>query len=301
MSSDSDAAAEIAAFVEFFDSLHVNGSNTVRIGAQLCRELLYLRGHEYVLQIRWFKPFLAYDYSLTFAKEIDLFWMRKPTGASMLFFVNRYVPLILHVYEIVSGFVPLDDRSCLNNVLATQAITVFQYLPWAVPVALNLFRGPRNLTADVYLWISLSFSITSRGSTIAADAIVIIATWVATYGTTKLFHEHEVMARSLSHTLQHDGTIYFFPLSYVTLFTEPGLQDSLATSVGMGPANPQGTLQFAHVVGSMGSAISYSEEPRKMIPRTRSSLIQNGVRATWETGKVRDSRCDMFSRLFERN
>ena len=37
---------------------------------------------------------LLYDYCLTFIQEIELFWMSAWTGAAVLFFMNRYIPLV---------------------------------------------------------------------------------------------------------------------------------------------------------------------------------------------------------------
>ena len=43
---------------------------------------------------------LVYEYLITFSAEVDLFWRRKPTAASVLFFANRYMVLINNVMDL---------------------------------------------------------------------------------------------------------------------------------------------------------------------------------------------------------
>ena len=40
----------------------------------------------------------AYEYMVAFDREVDLFWKRKLTIATVLFIANRYVPL--HLYQL---------------------------------------------------------------------------------------------------------------------------------------------------------------------------------------------------------
>ena len=46
-----------------------------------------------------------YDYVVTFDQEVELFWTRKFTGASVLFFGNRYITIghtLLGMYWLTS-------------------------------------------------------------------------------------------------------------------------------------------------------------------------------------------------------
>ena len=43
---------------------------------------------------------LIYDYAVTFAFEVRLFWRRKWTRATLLFFFNRYLSLFISIFEI---------------------------------------------------------------------------------------------------------------------------------------------------------------------------------------------------------
>lgn len=52
---------------------------------------------------------LAYEYLLTLTREIALFWKRRLTGASVLFFLNRYIVLALHIFNFaIAG--PVSDK-----------------------------------------------------------------------------------------------------------------------------------------------------------------------------------------------
>ena len=51
---------------------------------------------------------LVYDYAVTFPNEVQLFWRRKATGASLLFFVNRYLALFRCICVIATSG-PMSD------------------------------------------------------------------------------------------------------------------------------------------------------------------------------------------------
>ena len=44
-----------------------------------------------------------YDYTVTFAYEVQLFWRRKATGASLLFLANRYLTLFIYIFDIATA------------------------------------------------------------------------------------------------------------------------------------------------------------------------------------------------------
>ena len=45
------------------------------------------------------------EYLLKFPDEVDLFWKRRWTGASFLFFLNRYIPLFYQALANVNVLV----------------------------------------------------------------------------------------------------------------------------------------------------------------------------------------------------
>ena len=56
---------------------------------------------------------VLFEYFITLDTEVALFWNRRPrTGATALFFINRYLVTILRVANLI-GFVPMSDKvSC---------------------------------------------------------------------------------------------------------------------------------------------------------------------------------------------
>ncbi|KAI0735816.1 hypothetical protein C8Q76DRAFT_792320 [Earliella scabrosa] len=48
---------------------------------------------------------LLYEYLITFHEEKKLFWRRKWSGASVLFFMNRYAPLLYNILNNVNFWV----------------------------------------------------------------------------------------------------------------------------------------------------------------------------------------------------
>ena len=45
---------------------------------------------------------MIYDYAITLGAEIDLFWTRKPTGATALFVLNRYLLVLDYIFNIAT-------------------------------------------------------------------------------------------------------------------------------------------------------------------------------------------------------
>ena len=52
-----------------------------------------------------------YEYAITLGQEIDMFWKRKFTGATVLFMLNRYL-LVLSSTLVVSGEGVTSVRVC---------------------------------------------------------------------------------------------------------------------------------------------------------------------------------------------
>ncbi|KAI0648590.1 hypothetical protein C8Q79DRAFT_956175 [Trametes meyenii] len=157
---------------------------------------------------------LFYEYAITLDREVNLFWTRRPTGASVLFFVNRYTPLLLQIVDLC-GYANMSDRVGQESTLTIRVLKVFSatvfsglrvyalsrrnaflglatFLLSAVTVGLNLtqyrwltgYNDPDNgCTNQLLIPDNLlhPFVITSRTCLIAADLIAIAVTWAATY------------------------------------------------------------------------------------------------------------------------
>ncbi len=51
-----------------------------------------------------------YDYIITFGQEVELFWTNRLTGATVLFFANRYISLLFDVMGLVEPFGRFSDQ-----------------------------------------------------------------------------------------------------------------------------------------------------------------------------------------------
>ena len=52
---------------------------------------------------------IFYEYVITFRREVKLFWRLKVNGASVLFFMNRYIVLIIYILNMM-GFARVSDK-----------------------------------------------------------------------------------------------------------------------------------------------------------------------------------------------
>ncbi|KAI0765586.1 hypothetical protein BD413DRAFT_482185, partial [Trametes elegans] len=104
---------------------------------------------------------LGYQWLTTLDKEVLLFWKRRFTGASALFFFIRYSALISYGILSFITYAPLSDSvpicSCAMLVRAQATLVMFQYLPWAAFAALRVLAlsGMRWTLAAVVLVLSL--------------------------------------------------------------------------------------------------------------------------------------------------
>ncbi|KAI0765603.1 hypothetical protein BD413DRAFT_573984 [Trametes elegans] len=194
--------------------------------------------------------FLLYDYLLTLEQEVKLFWNRKFTGASALFFFTRYATLIAYNILGCISFAHLFDPVCAVLTRAQAALTIFEFIPWAAFSALRVFAlsgmhwplavvvfllalipagvnfaqfgfgltGANLLTTGCQAQTNATpeqneiFVILSRSGLVVADALVIAVTLVKTRkrGTTPHFGRSSKV--SLADVLLRDGLIYFATL-----------------------------------------------------------------------------------------
>ncbi|KAI0722681.1 hypothetical protein C8Q76DRAFT_719744 [Earliella scabrosa] len=192
--------------------------------------------------------FLAYEYTVTFDLEVNLFWSRKLSMASILFGINRYLSLVGAVMNCPIPLpATLSDTTCASLQYTTAAIHYTQYLPWALFSALRVFvlTSRRWSLASIVFLLSLAppvlnfvdlgfttvlnddyecglnyslttvtenaFTIVSRTGLILSDLLVLAVTWNATYR-----HSREMKAlgqrASLSDILFRNGVKYFVML-----------------------------------------------------------------------------------------
>ncbi|KAI0713665.1 hypothetical protein C8Q76DRAFT_784602 [Earliella scabrosa] len=182
-----------------------------------------------------------YEYAITFRREVEIFWNRKVTVASVLFVANRYLPMI-----VISLGLPNDVpvESCAGLTYTSCILELLQLLPWAVfsalrayvlssrawPIALAVFLlsicpliinyvrvgnsvfrhdgiqcGPSSTLPDV---IERMFSIVAPSTIVVSDILVLWITWKGTY---KMSRELRALGHnvSLSDVLFRDGILCF--------------------------------------------------------------------------------------------
>ncbi|KAM5541391.1 hypothetical protein V8D89_004945 [Ganoderma adspersum] len=177
-----------------------------------------------------------YEYFITVGEEAKYFWKHKVTGASAIFFLNRYIPLTFYALDF-TGFASMSDQSDHYSVAFSGsrafALTNRNWLILFLigglsfmPVIINLIPAHYGLTGEIVPVIGCVVSdstpedvgrrlatqtfltIISRASIIAADSLLILVTWIS------LFRKHTKLsltfgAATLAEVLLRDGTIYF--------------------------------------------------------------------------------------------
>ncbi|KAI0794594.1 hypothetical protein C8Q74DRAFT_1406799 [Fomes fomentarius] len=180
------SSADESAFIEAYSEINATGY------VQLASSVVFI-----------------YDCLLTIGAEGSLFWRRKATGASILFLFNKYLVLFYTVYSIIFLVVSLPDQSCTAVVKSTKIISIMQYLPWAAFSALRTFGLTRSWIVSILVFllssvpigvnlamfrfniqgivdptfgcnptVDIPIDIEHKTCLIAADAIVILVTWL---------------------------------------------------------------------------------------------------------------------------
>ncbi|KAI0675622.1 hypothetical protein C8Q78DRAFT_1074627 [Trametes maxima] len=122
MSSTSQADTEAAQIIDLYENVF---PTNCMLWAVTSTYLSNAMPYEYALIN--FAAMLAYDYLITLNEEIKLFWRRKTTGASVLFFIIRYAALL--------------NYTILNPALSANISDVrcdYPYIPWAAFSALRV-------------------------------------------------------------------------------------------------------------------------------------------------------------------
>ncbi|KAI0690466.1 hypothetical protein C8T65DRAFT_671606 [Cerioporus squamosus] len=329
MSSANTDPAEVAAFIAVYDTLSL--SNRCGIASF---------------------TFLVYEYLVTFDQEVRMFWHGRWTGATILFFLTRYIPILAYAAEVME-FISMSDEVCNQLVKVSNGLLYVQYLTWATFSAMRALALSRKWYIAVPIFglsvvgfgVNMSqyglglfgandpifgcmpeilitaeeakkLTIVVRTCLITADLCLIIITWVGipNFGSIR----QTMRVSTLSTILMRDGLIYFavllvlnslhlactmisfvrayWPTSYITTFTEPitavmvarfllDLQAANRNALLMDAEDPlsistasssSGTLNFARVVGSLGSSIGAGEAGQGSDVHTTGSSDDSG-------------------------
>ncbi|KAL7278311.1 hypothetical protein ACG7TL_008287 [Trametes sanguinea] len=169
-----------------------------------------------------FATFVAtiYDWLLCLGQETQLIWPQPRTGASALYFFNRYLcTFLLHLNWVAEYIMLIGPAvfSCLRVYALTGRNTVLSVLTLffgLMPFVLNMatiYAGhvvnepmPVGCT-DEY---TLSATVTIAGSLIFSDLLVIAVTWWSTYKISRLARS-VTEKLTLNQVMLENGTIYF--------------------------------------------------------------------------------------------
>lgn len=73
---------------------------------------------------------LAYEYIITFDRELRHIWQRKLSSATIIFVLNRYTVLALYFVNLVRYLNPAS-ANCAVLVRVSQVLTILPYIVWA--------------------------------------------------------------------------------------------------------------------------------------------------------------------------
>ncbi|KAH9895718.1 hypothetical protein C8Q73DRAFT_789525 [Cubamyces lactineus] len=176
-----------------------------------------------------------YEYFVTFGDEVDLFWRRKISSASVIFFLNRYLTLLGYVLDSGTFHAQTDIGFASTGFYllryfpqaafsSLRAYALCEYNRWIAGVVFLLLTGPvavnastlrwthiRNLPAPIGCTSSADISPSLAKNAIGADFLVVMVTWWKTRKSMKLYREANIKA-SYASLMLRDGTVYFLVL-----------------------------------------------------------------------------------------
>ncbi|KAM5539508.1 hypothetical protein V8D89_006960 [Ganoderma adspersum] len=152
---------------------------------------------------------VGYDYVLTIRREARLFWKRKVTAASFLFFANRYLALLYYV--------GLAYYRCLDLPFPTQDYTdislrYLEYFPWAGTI---FIRSGQSIADIVVIGVTWKATYHARREGSMSRLLTIMFTNGSVLLVLNILH---ILFIFLPHSFLH---IPLTNTSYVTKFSEP--------------------------------------------------------------------------------
>ncbi|KAH9887041.1 hypothetical protein C8Q73DRAFT_270586 [Cubamyces lactineus] len=164
---------------------------------------------------------LAYYYVTTLHEEFDYWYKRKLTCATLLYMVNRYVPLTYALYGPPIWPLSATPRNCIAQQISAVVLDNVQYFPWAVGNALVV------LLCRPYCWMrsvrtcptrcaTMVLAIMARLPLVLADLTVIVVTWVTQYRQHKMALSI-LGGGGLATVMLQNGTLYFLVMSILNI------------------------------------------------------------------------------------
>ncbi|KAI0730619.1 hypothetical protein C8Q76DRAFT_690679 [Earliella scabrosa] len=234
--------------------------------------------------------FLLYDYAITVDREIASFWHGMTSGATVLFFTNRYLNVVVKIMGLIE-FGQFSDEvggsAASQQLTFTLPITVVRptHEHWRYYTLSSIFRGPARFSFDLtgtndpvfgcFGGDSVPKALQLKTSLIAADLLLIVITvWKLPRHVFRFDSFHRARL-SLTGVLFRDGIVYFgysgltghsFHRVTAVLVSRflLDLQEANRSAVGLDTHGDFSTLAegnsitfAARVVGSLGSTIDY--------------------------------------------
>ncbi|TFK86660.1 hypothetical protein K466DRAFT_663593 [Polyporus arcularius HHB13444] len=188
---------------------------------------------------------ILYDYLSTFDSEVDLFWFRKITGATALFFAARYTTLLYVLLSLVNFSISreISDEyfpSCDMLLKAYVVVQTCQYIPWAAFAGMRAYALSKRWTIFLVILVlslspfavnfvyfrSLAIPVLARSGLIIADLGLVLVTWRSVaFGPLRTVFGRQ----SFTSIMLWNGIIYAMVLLVLNIFV---LSFSLASIFG---------------------------------------------------------------------
>ncbi|TFK88367.1 hypothetical protein K466DRAFT_520929, partial [Polyporus arcularius HHB13444] len=99
--------------------------------------------------------FLIYEYLITFDKEVEYFWMKRPNCGSVFFLFTRYAPLVIKAIDM-SGYIHMSDKFRQVLILAMTSSTPTDLLvialTWYTAYQAGVLRQPSPWSHPSFWW-----------------------------------------------------------------------------------------------------------------------------------------------------
>ncbi|EKM48717.1 uncharacterized protein PHACADRAFT_202485 [Phanerochaete carnosa HHB-10118-sp] len=136
-----------------------------------------------------------YELLITFDNEIKIVWKRPVTASAVLLGSVRWCMLLTAVLQLepsTQNF-PVAGKQQIAYLNSTHSCPPLEIMTWIF---------------TLLGFLQIAFTYVTRGSLVLADAIVLVLTWIKTFGHWKNARRLN-MRVSLTTCLLRDGTIYF--------------------------------------------------------------------------------------------
>ncbi|RPD75800.1 hypothetical protein L226DRAFT_570044 [Lentinus tigrinus ALCF2SS1-7] len=230
---------------------------------------------------------IFFEHILTFGDEVEVFWKRKFTGATVMFLLNRYLILVSYILELASVWIKSDYlcsyQACMVDVRITDVFYYALYIPWAVFAALRAYAlSNRNWPLAILVFLlglvpyGMDMGQFAVGLTGYVDPVWGCVTAIPGFSQTLATHVLVVlnslrlilaMPLPIKDPLNSVGNISVFAQPLTVILVSHfllDLQRASDTSRGLGASSlsysdaeaySTSTVVFDRVVGSMGASL----------------------------------------------